>query len=118
MQIVGGAHAGPKITHILEKFETTPGLLHTYYAAQTGALVFELPRFDLSFELGALSPELPGRGCSSRACGKVHSYMTAGAPSAAAVAPVASAPDDNRAEQEEAALRVLRTQPDPTHRED
>ena len=40
-----------KILHALHKFETQPGLVHAYYAAPHGTLAFELPRFDLRFEL-------------------------------------------------------------------
>lgn len=36
--------------HILRKFETEPGVVHAFYDAD-GVLIFELPRYDLSFQL-------------------------------------------------------------------
>ena len=40
-----------KPLQVLGKFETQQGLVHTYCAAPGGALLFELPRYDLGFEL-------------------------------------------------------------------
>jgi hypothetical protein len=38
------------VVNIFKKFETDRGLIHVYYAGGNGkALIFELPRFDLSF---------------------------------------------------------------------
>ena len=42
--------AESRVLHVLSKFETQPGLVHALYAAD-GALVFELPRYDIAFEL-------------------------------------------------------------------
>ena len=42
--------ADSKVLHVLGKFETQPGLVHAFYAAD-GAMIFELPRYDLAFEL-------------------------------------------------------------------
>mmetsp|Transcript_25198 Transcript_25198/g.53516 ORF Transcript_25198/g.53516 Transcript_25198/m.53516 type:complete len:470 (-) Transcript_25198:1029-2438(-) len=40
-----------QMLRVLRKFEAQPGCIHAYYAACSRHLIFELPRFDLSFEL-------------------------------------------------------------------
>ena len=42
--------ADSKVMQVLSKFETEPGLVHALYAADS-SLIFELPRYDLAFEL-------------------------------------------------------------------
>jgi hypothetical protein len=45
--------AASQAMRVLSKFETQPGCVHAYRAAESGALIFELPRYDLGFELEA-----------------------------------------------------------------
>ncbi|KAJ1423382.1 hypothetical protein B484DRAFT_398675, partial [Ochromonadaceae sp. CCMP2298] len=40
-----------QLLRMLQKLETDAGLVHTLHAAQNGALLFELPRYDLAFQL-------------------------------------------------------------------